>query len=47
VEAGVPLAEVHARSNDGADRAVEDVLAAYALGPDRPPERPIVLDVIA
>jgi pyrimidine-nucleoside phosphorylase len=47
VKAGAPLAEIHARSEEAADRAVAEVLAAYTLGPDRPPERPIVLDVIA
>jgi pyrimidine-nucleoside phosphorylase len=47
VEAGTSLAEVHARSDEAADRAVAEVLAAYTLGADQPPERPIVLDVIA
>jgi pyrimidine-nucleoside phosphorylase len=47
VEAGTSLAEVHARSDEAADRAVAEVLAAYTLGADQPPERPIVLDIIA
>jgi pyrimidine-nucleoside phosphorylase len=47
VEAGSPLAEVHARSDEAAERAVADVLAAYTVGPGHPPKQPIVLDVIA
>ena len=47
VREGEPLAEVHARTEDGANRAVEDIAAAYQLGPDPPEERPIVLDVVA
>jgi pyrimidine-nucleoside phosphorylase len=47
VEAGAPLAEVHARSDDAAERALAEVTAAYRIGPDEPEERPIVLDVIA
>jgi thymidine phosphorylase len=47
VEGGASLAEVHARSEQAADRAAADVLAAYTLGPDQPRQRPIVLDVIA
>jgi pyrimidine-nucleoside phosphorylase len=47
VREGEPLAEAHARTEDGANRAVEDVTAAYRLGPDPPEERPIVLDVVA
>jgi pyrimidine-nucleoside phosphorylase len=47
VEAGGSLAEVHARSDEAAARAVAEVLAAYAVGPGQPSERPIVLDVIA
>jgi pyrimidine-nucleoside phosphorylase len=47
VEAGAPLAEVHARSDDAAERALAEVTAAYRIGPDKPEERPIVLDVIA
>jgi pyrimidine-nucleoside phosphorylase len=47
VAAGDKLAEVHARSDDTADRAVAEVMAAYELGAEPPPHRPIVLDVIA
>ena len=47
VATGDKLAEVHARSDDTADRAVAEVMAAYELGAEPPPHRPIVLDVIA
>ena len=47
VERGQPLAEVHARSEDDAARAVGEVRAAYRIGPDAPQPRPIVLDMIA
>jgi pyrimidine-nucleoside phosphorylase len=46
VETGAPLAEVHAQSEEAAERAVADVLAVYTVGSDQPPKRPIVLDVI-
>jgi pyrimidine-nucleoside phosphorylase len=46
VEAGEPLAEIHARDEVAADAARAALLAAYELG-DTPPEpRPLVLDVI-
>jgi pyrimidine-nucleoside phosphorylase len=47
VEASSSLAEVHARSDEAADRALPEVTAAYRLGPEQPEPRPIVLDVIA
>jgi thymidine phosphorylase len=47
VASGDTLAEVYARSDDGAERAVADVTAAYQLGESQPDERPIVLDVVA
>jgi pyrimidine-nucleoside phosphorylase len=47
VRKGEPLAEVHARTEDAASRAVEDITAAYRLGSDPPEERPIVLGVVA
>jgi len=46
VEAGEPLADVHAPDGGRATRAVEEVAACYRLGPDEPPSRPIVLDVL-
>jgi pyrimidine-nucleoside phosphorylase len=47
VEAGEPLAEVHARSDEAGARAVSEVTEAYRIGPEEPAPRPIVLDVIA
>jgi pyrimidine-nucleoside phosphorylase len=47
VASGDALAEVHARSDDAADRAVADITAAYQLGESQPDQRPIVLDVVA
>jgi pyrimidine-nucleoside phosphorylase len=46
VEAGRPLADVHARDDEGARRGVADVQACYRLGPEAPEQRPIVLDVL-
>jgi pyrimidine-nucleoside phosphorylase len=47
VEVGDLLAEVHARDDAAADRAVADVQASYELGAQQPEPRPIVLDVLA
>jgi pyrimidine-nucleoside phosphorylase len=47
VEAGAPLAEVHAATEDAADRAVAEIGRAYRIGSEPPEPRPIVLDVIA
>jgi pyrimidine-nucleoside phosphorylase len=47
VEAGDVLAEVHARDDAGAAAAAAEVLAAYELADEAPPERPIVLEVLA
>jgi pyrimidine-nucleoside phosphorylase len=47
VEAGQPLADVHAADETSAVRASKAVLEAYALGDELPREHPIVLDVIA
>jgi pyrimidine-nucleoside phosphorylase len=46
VEAGEPLAEVHARDEESAERGVADVRAAYTLASEAPPKRPIVLETI-
>jgi pyrimidine-nucleoside phosphorylase len=46
VEAGELLAEVHARDEETAARAIEEIQAAYRLGDERPAERGIVLDVL-
>jgi pyrimidine-nucleoside phosphorylase len=47
VAAGDVLAEVHARTEEDAERASAEVLAAYDLGAERPPDRPLLLDVVA
>jgi pyrimidine-nucleoside phosphorylase len=46
VEQGSPLAEVHARSEESARVAVDEVLAAYELADEEPPPRPIVLETL-
>jgi len=46
VEAGEVLAEVHARTDEAADRAEREVLAAYELGEESPGERPLLLEVL-
>jgi pyrimidine-nucleoside phosphorylase len=46
VAAGDVLAEVHARDDASAKRAEAEVLAAYELGDEAPPARPIVLETI-
>ncbi|MDX6579336.1 MAG: pyrimidine-nucleoside phosphorylase, partial [Gaiellales bacterium] len=47
VEAGQTLAEVHARSEDDADRALAEVLGAYELQDTPPQERPVLLEVVS
>jgi pyrimidine-nucleoside phosphorylase len=47
VEAGSPLAEVHAATEDAAERAAVELTDAYQIGDEQPEARPIVLDVIA
>jgi pyrimidine-nucleoside phosphorylase len=47
VEAGSPLGEVHAATEEAAERAAGEIVAAYRIGAERPDPRPIVLDVIA
>jgi pyrimidine-nucleoside phosphorylase len=46
VTAGEILAEVHARDDASAQQAETEVLAAYELGDEAPPARPIVLETI-
>jgi pyrimidine-nucleoside phosphorylase len=46
VEAGEPLAEIHARDEASAAEAAADVLAAYTIGDESPRPRPIVLDTL-
>jgi pyrimidine-nucleoside phosphorylase len=47
VTAGEAIAEIHARDEDAAAQAADDVLAAYAFGEDPPFRRPVVLETIA
>ncbi len=47
VAAGEVLAEVHAQDDTSAQQAEAEVLAAYELGDEAPPARPIVLETIA
>jgi pyrimidine-nucleoside phosphorylase len=47
VTQGAALAEVHARTDDAAEHARVGVFAAYELGDEAPPPRPIVLETIA
>ena len=46
VEEGDVLAEIHARDDASADAAVREVTAAYELGDEAPPPRPVLLEVI-
>jgi pyrimidine-nucleoside phosphorylase len=46
VDAGQPLAEVHARGESAADAAVAEVVAAYELAHEPADARPIVLETI-
>ncbi|MGH3023009.1 MAG: thymidine phosphorylase, partial [Gaiellaceae bacterium] len=47
VEAGEPLAEVHARDGVSAERGVREVAACYRIGDERPERGPIILDVLS
>ncbi len=47
VEEGEELAVVHARSEAQADEAARDVLAAYHFAEEPPPERSVLLEVVA
>jgi pyrimidine-nucleoside phosphorylase len=44
---GDMIARVHARTEESAEAAATEVTAAYRIGPERPDDVPIVLDVIA
>jgi pyrimidine-nucleoside phosphorylase len=47
LEAGQPLAEVHAADTSAAERAATELQACYTIGSEEPEPRPIVLDVLA
>jgi pyrimidine-nucleoside phosphorylase len=46
VEAEEIVAEVHARDDEAAGRAADEVLAAYAIGPEPPPAENVILGVL-
>jgi pyrimidine-nucleoside phosphorylase len=46
VERGEPIAEVHARDDNGAAQSADEVLSAYTFGDDAPAATPIVLETI-
>ena len=46
VDAGQPLAEIHARDDSSAEGAVAEVLAAYDLGEDAGVDQPIVIETL-
>ena len=46
VERGEPLAEIHARDEAAADEAESELLAAYAIGDEPVPERPVLLEAL-
>jgi pyrimidine-nucleoside phosphorylase len=46
VEAGEPLAEIHARDEAAMNQAAREVAASFTLGATAPRERPIVLEVV-
>ena len=47
VERGEPLAEIHARSEQGAETAVRKLADAYLLADEPPAPRPVILDAFA
>jgi pyrimidine-nucleoside phosphorylase len=47
VSTGDLLAEVHARDEASADEAVREVLAAYEIGDQAVPERPVLLEIVS
>jgi pyrimidine-nucleoside phosphorylase len=47
VAAGEVVADVHARDDASAAAAVREVLAAYDIGDEQPPARPILLDAVS
>jgi pyrimidine-nucleoside phosphorylase len=47
VAAGEPLAEIHAAGDAAADEAAHELAAAYTIAEEPPPQRPVVLDVLA
>jgi thymidine phosphorylase len=46
IEAGQPLALVHARTQDAAERAVREVQAAYRIAQEQPAAQPMIYKTI-
>jgi thymidine phosphorylase len=46
IEAGQPLALVHARTQDAAERAVREVQAAYRIAAEQPTAQPMIYKTI-
>jgi thymidine phosphorylase len=46
IDAGQPLAMVHARTQDAAERAVREVQAAYTIGATQPANEPMISRII-
>jgi pyrimidine-nucleoside phosphorylase len=46
VARGEPLAEIHARDEEAAAAAANDIVTAYTLGDDAPERRPMVLETL-
>jgi pyrimidine-nucleoside phosphorylase len=47
IEGGAPVAEIHARDEESAARAADEVTAAYSIVDTQPERRPIVLEVLS
>lgn len=46
LDSSTPLAVVHAASEDDAARAEQNLLAAISLGDEKPPERPVIYEIL-
>lgn len=46
LDSDTPLAIIHAASEDDADNAEQNLLAAVSLGEETPPERPVVYEIL-
>ena len=47
VAEGETLAEIHAATDAAADEAAPELVAAYTIADEPPPERPVILDVLS
>jgi thymidine phosphorylase len=46
LDSNTPLAIIHAATEDAADRAEKNLLAAISLGDEKPPERPVICEIL-